>query len=651
MIMKKTIYAFVGLIAGLSLMTWAYAQAANPVTFPVNGGTGTSTKPSTGYVLVGLPDGTYAPVATSTLGFGTGSGSGIILTGTQGYFPFYNSNATTTLTATSSIFITQGGKIGIGSTTPFKTLGVTGEIYVTATTTSPCFTTILGGTCITNNFASGNIVPGTTSQISYYASATTTLTPNPVASLDSSGNLSANSGSFAAGVTVGFPNQRFSIPAVDTGYEAFNVRLNGGLVVNTITGGSVYGFGVGNPLVTNSTNIGIGTSTPFKALTVIGEVYTTATTTSPCFTNTLGGTCIVTSGGTVGSGTTGQFPYYAASGTTLTATSTLFIFGSNIGIGTTTPAQAITIVGSTGIKGSLIDAYNSPGSLGNILTSTGTSTYWAATSSLLTNYFKQGGNSFGTTGLLGTSDGQPLSLITGGNARMTFLNSNSAGIGTTNPGSILQLNSASTALDATLSMSRNSTAFSNGMSFGASSGVGHFFSDTLAGDAAMRADGTGAYLRLGTNGASSSITVSPLFNVGIGSTTPGLSELTVQGQAGANPIFTAASSTFASQFTIDAKGHLIYGGNKPTINSCGSGATVQTGSSDKIGRLQVGTTLALTSCVINFADTWTNPPICDANVEGGLTVFTSASSTASTLTITGASTFTGDTITFQCSGF
>lgn len=52
--------------------------------------------------------------------------------------------------------------------------------------------------------------------------------------------------------------------------------------------------------------------------------------------------------GTVGTGTTGQFPYYAANGTTLTATSSIFLATSgNVGIGTTSPAKPLTVEGST----------------------------------------------------------------------------------------------------------------------------------------------------------------------------------------------------------------------------------------------------------------------------------------------------------------
>lgn len=59
--------------------------------------------------------------------------------------------------------------------------------------------------------------------------------------------------------------------------------------------------------------------------------------TGHCFQ--VNGTCLAAGGGsgTVGSGVLGQFPYYAGSGTTLTATSSLFIMtNGSLGIGTTT---------------------------------------------------------------------------------------------------------------------------------------------------------------------------------------------------------------------------------------------------------------------------------------------------------------------------
>ncbi len=63
-----------------------------------------------------------------------------------------------------------------------------------------------------------------------------------------------------------------------------------------------------------------------------------------------------TGSGTVNTGLTGQFPYYAADGTAVSATSTLFVStGSNIGIGTTTPTYKLTVAGKTAAFNSAAD--------------------------------------------------------------------------------------------------------------------------------------------------------------------------------------------------------------------------------------------------------------------------------------------------------
>lgn len=84
--------------------------------------------------------------------------------------------------------------------------------------------------------------------------------------------------------------------------------------------------------------------------------FTLATTTAGCASITSGGSLFSTGvacgsgggSGTVGSGTIGQFPYYAGSGTTLTATSSLFVSTAGfLGIGTTTPVFPLTIANTT----------------------------------------------------------------------------------------------------------------------------------------------------------------------------------------------------------------------------------------------------------------------------------------------------------------
>lgn len=61
-----------------------------------------------------------------------------------------------------------------------------------------------------------------------------------------------------------------------------------------------------------------------------------------------------TGSGTVGSGTTGQMPYYAANGTTLTATSSLYLTTSgNVGIATTSPTNKLEVLGNGYFAGNL----------------------------------------------------------------------------------------------------------------------------------------------------------------------------------------------------------------------------------------------------------------------------------------------------------
>ncbi|MDE2021891.1 MAG: helix-turn-helix domain-containing protein, partial [Patescibacteria group bacterium] len=62
--------------------------------------------------------------------------------------------------------------------------------------------------------------------------------------------------------------------------------------------------------------------------------------------------------GTVNSGTAGQFPYYGGSGTTLTATSSLFLASSgNLGIGTTSPWRTLSVNGSSDLGTSALAGY------------------------------------------------------------------------------------------------------------------------------------------------------------------------------------------------------------------------------------------------------------------------------------------------------
>jgi hypothetical protein len=261
----------------------------------ISGGGGGSAYP---FPLTG--NGTSTPLmilASTTIGNGT-----LGLTN--------NGNATTTGTAYFA------GKVGIGTTTPQDSLVVQG--------TSGQNTVVNLANPGTSNTAelrfTVNGVSGTGFTFKRYGSAIGS-------GLNNTGELWNFESTGNAGIRVGGSGGETAR------FDTINSRLG----IGSTTPGTILSIGNTGANTINISNT--ATSTFGSGINI----------NSGCFA--INGTCVGGSGGgggsgTVNSGTTGQFPFYASSGTAVSATSTLFLNASGyLGVGTTTPSASLDVNG------------------------------------------------------------------------------------------------------------------------------------------------------------------------------------------------------------------------------------------------------------------------------------------------------------------
>jgi hypothetical protein len=209
-----------------------------------NGGTGTSTAPTYGKVLLGNASGGYDLVATSSLGI-VGGGSGTVLAGTAGQFPYFAGSGTT-VTATSSLFLSTAGNVGIGTTTPDQAFVI--------------------------QAASSNALRIERAGFPAFG-ATVSLSGNNF-TLSAHSNFLLQSGCSYDSSTCSLNLSTVSFRTMVGGNASLLAGGSGALWVNgaTIIGGSNSFLGAGGPssgLVVEG-KTGIGTSTPYAKLTIWG---------------------------------------------------------------------------------------------------------------------------------------------------------------------------------------------------------------------------------------------------------------------------------------------------------------------------------------------------------------------------------------------
>jgi hypothetical protein len=269
---------------------------------------------------------------------------------------------------------------------------------------------------------------------------------------------------------------------------------------------------------------------------------------------------------------TGVAVFSASPTLTGTVTAVDANFSGNVGIGTTTPTQRLTVAGNLRLTGALFDSNNSAGTNGMVLQSTATGQQWVATSTLGISGGGGASTFLSLTDTPGSFTTNRILYTTGSavtdSANFTFDGTNlvlgtDVGLsrGAANrldlaTGDSLNLVSGDLQVAATTVIDSSRRVFTANGALGAGTLAYSFSGDTNTGIYSPSAD----VLRLVTAGADR-LTIDATGNVGIGTTTP-TSKLSIQGTAGLSA-FSVASSTGASLFLVAASGNVGIGNSNP----------------------------------------------------------------------------------------
>ena len=304
----------------------------------------------------------------------TGISQGAIGSGTAGYFPYYTDNtASTSLSATSTLFLSTGGNIGIGTTTPL------GKLNVAAAAAKFTLTDTSGGTNLKHWFTQstgGLFKIGTTSD----ALIDTNTVPFSISSTGF--GTTTLSGLTINGFATSTSNVGFNL----TGgcFSVNNTCLGGASSISGTTGQLAYFSGTNTQTATSTLTLGtnsffgIGTTTPNWNLQVAGTRPSFALTDTSASAN-LKHWLFSSMGGNLYVGT--------SSDALATSTTAAFTIDTNgrVGVGTTTPGSLFSINGVANFQNGTSTIYENLNVQGQLKVGTGSIYLNGAATSTFTN--------------------------------------------------------------------------------------------------------------------------------------------------------------------------------------------------------------------------------------------------------------------------
>lgn len=627
--MKKLLYTI--LLTGLAL-TPSISNAQQTVP---QGGTGLTSVPA-GYVLMGSTSTSLRLTAVSSTTFSGGGSSPVLNTN-----PFQATYITATGTPTSTLpqlsstnFFTSIISLGAQAISYIQSLftGGTGISISGGTITNTGVTSIIAGTNVSISNATGTVTINSTGGGSSPVLNTRPFTASSFSATSTDANNFSGTLNAASSTGTSVIANNFQVNGQVTADFTINNNNNVKGSNGTFVLGDFYGLGLGSSQVIRWRNTAsffsgtddIGLSRLGAGILGVGNGTQgdfSARIVANCFATSTAGGCITGGGGggsgsgTVNSGTAGQAAFYASSGTAVSGTSTLFFSNGLIGISTSTPRAQLHVVSASTTLTTLavqsvasqiakafdvwnpgsnslfsvdptgeIDFNGLPGNAGQILQSNGASSSptWINNTG---GVWSRSGTTLSPTTItdsVGIQTGTALApLDVGGQATAIPFS--------ITPQVDISANMANTA--GVVMVNTNSTSTSADFRFAitdAASTTGNYLAVTMPGQG-----NTGVLFgqtRSGIEGMFSS-----------GSNT-GNGRILVLGTVNNNDTLIGAHNIEVLRAT--ATGYITYSGTKPSIGSCGTGASVATTSNNISGTILMGTGI-VSSCPVTFATPFT----------------------------------------------